>query len=293
MQALQEYIDKAAVLIEALPYIQTFRGKVVVVKYGGSTMSVPGQADTVLKDIVFMESVGMKPVVVHGGGPAISRRLGELGIESERVNGLRVTDKATMRVVEEVLFGEVNAGIAAAIQSLGGRTVGVSAKGSGVMHVRKHMARTAEGMVDIGFVGEVERIDPAPLFDFIGSGKIPVVAPIGCGALGESYNVNADTAAGEIAAALQAEKLVFLTDVKGILKDPSDETTLLSTVHVKDVKGLSREGIVAGGMIPKVNACVKSVKAGVRKTHIIDGRIPHAMLLEFFTDEGIGTQIVH
>ncbi len=293
MQALQEYIDKAAVLIEALPYIQTFRGKVVVVKYGGSTMSVPGQADTVLKDIVFMESVGMKPVVVHGGGPAISRRLGELGIESERVNGLRVTDKATMRVVEEVLFGEVNAGIAAAIQSLGGRTVGVSAKESGVMHVRKHMARTAEGMVDIGFVGEVERIDPAPLFDFIGSGKIPVVAPIGCGALGESYNVNADTAAGEIAAALQAEKLVFLTDVKGILKDPSDETTLLSTVHVKDVKGLSREGIVAGGMIPKVNACVKSVKAGVRKTHIIDGRIPHAMLLEFFTDEGIGTQIVH
>ena len=293
MQALQEYIDKAAVLIEALPYIQSFRGKVVVVKYGGSAMSAPGRADTVLKDIVFMESVGMKPVVVHGGGPAISRRLEQLGIESRRVNGLRVTDEATMRVVEEVLCGEVNAGIAAAIQSLGARTVGVSAKESGVMRARKHFARTPEGMVDIGFVGEVERIDPAPLFDFIAAGKIPVVAPIGCGALGESYNVNADTAAGEIAAALEAEKLVFLTDVKGILKDPSDETTLLSTVRVKDVEVLSREGIVAGGMIPKVNACVKSVKAGVRKTHVIDGRIPHSMLLEFFTDEGIGTQIVN
>ena len=293
MQALQEYIDKAAVLIEALPYIQSFRDKVVVVKYGGSAMGAHGRADTVLKDIVFMESVGMKPVVVHGGGPAISRRLEELGMESERVNGLRVTDKATMEVVEEVLFGEVNAGIAAAIRALGGRTVGVSAGASGVMHVRRHVARTAAGMVDIGFVGEVERIDAAPLFDLIGAGTIPVVAPIGRSAQGESYNVNADTAAGEIAAALHAEKLVFLTDVKGILKDPADETTLLSTVHVKEVEGLAREGIVGGGMIPKVNACVKSVNAGVRKTHIIDGRIPHSMLLEFFTDEGIGTQIVH
>ena len=293
MQALQEYIDKAAVLIEALPYIQSFRDKVVVVKYGGSTMSAQGQADPVLKDIVFMESVGMKPVVVHGGGPAISRRLEELGIESRRVNGLRVTDRATMKVVEEVLCGEVNAGIAAAIQALGGRTAGVSAKESGVMHVRKHLALTEEGRVDIGFVGEVERIDPSPLFELIGRGMIPVVAPIGCGAEGESYNVNADTAAGEIAAALRAEKLVFLTDVKGILEDPADETTLLSTVHVNEVEGLAREGIVGGGMIPKVNACVKSVKAGVRKTHIIDGRIPHSMLLEFFTDEGIGTQIVH
>ena len=293
MQALQEYIDKAAVLIEALPYIQSFRDKVVVVKYGGSTMSAQGQADPVLKDIVFMESVGMKPVVVHGGGPAISRRLEELGIESRRVNGLRVTDRATMKIVEEVLCGEVNAGIAAAIQALGGRTAGVSAKESGVMHVRKHLALTKEGRVDIGFVGEVERIDPSPLFELIGRGMIPVVAPIGCGAEGESYNVNADTAAGEVAAALRAEKLVFLTDVKGILEDPDDETTLLSTVHVNEVEGLAREGIVGGGMIPKVNACVKSVKAGVRKTHIIDGRIPHSMLLEFFTDEGIGTQIVH
>ncbi len=292
MQALQEYIDKAAALIEALPYIQSFRDKVVVVKYGGSTMSAQGQADTVLKDIVFMESVGMKPVMVHGGGPAISRRLEELGMGSQRVNGLRVTDRDTMKVVEEVLVGEVNAGIAAAIHELGGKTVGVSAKESGVMHVRKHLAHTEEGTVDLGYVGEVERIDPSPLLDLIGRGMIPVVAPIGRGAEGESYNVNADTAAGEIAAALQAEKLVFLTDVKGILKDPADEATLLSSVHVKEVEDLARAGIVGGGMIPKVNACVKSVRAGVRKTHIVDGRIPHSMLLEFFTDEGIGTQIV-
>lgn len=292
MKALQEYIDKAAVLIEALPYLQAFRGRIAVVKYGGSTMGPDGEFDTVLKDLVFMELVGMNPVVVHGGGPAINRRLAERGVETRRVNGLRVTDEATMKVVEDTLFGEVNAGIVEAINALEGRAVGVSAKESGVMHVRRHLAPTADGPVDIGFVGDVEHIDAAPLLDLIGKGMIPVVAPIGSGPDGQSYNVNADTAAGEVAAALHAEKLVFLTDVKGILRDPVDADSLLSTLHVNEVDELIGSGVIHGGMIPKVEACVKAVKSGVRKTHIVDGGLPHSMLLEFFTDAGIGTQIV-
>ena len=292
-QSLEEQISKAKTLIEALPYIQTFRGKIVVVKYGGSTMNGSDGADTVLSDLVFMEIVGMKPVLVHGGGPAISRKLETLGIGSTRINGLRVTDEPTMKVVEDVLFGEVNAAIVDAIERLGGASVGVSAKESGIMQVRKHLAETPEGPVDIGFVGDVDRIDAAPLTDLLDAGAIPVVAPIGRDLEGQSYNVNADLAAAEIAAALQAEKLVFLTDVKGILRDAADEESLLSTVRVRDVDELIATAVIAGGMIPKVNAGVKSVKGGVRKTHIIDGRIPHAMLLEFFTDEGIGTQIIH
>ena len=292
MDALQKYIDKAAVLIEALPYIQSFRGKIVVVKYGGSTMSGSSQADTVLKDLVFMEIVGMKPVLVHGGGAAIDRRLSERGVATRRVNGLRVTDKQTMEVVEETLFGEVNVGIVEEINRLGGRAVGVSARESDVMHVCKHVAQGPDGPVDLGFVGDVEHVDADPLLDLVDAGKLPVVAPIGRGPGGESYNVNADTAAGEIAAALRAEKLVFLTDVKGIMGDPAQEDTLLSTVRLEEVDKLVADNTVAGGMIPKVGACVRAVEAGVRKTHIIDGRIPHSMLLEFFTDEGIGTQIV-
>ena len=284
--------DKAATLIEALPYIQMFRGKVVVVKYGGSTMVDEGGEDTVPKDIVFMQSVGICPVVVHGGGPAINERLQQEGVETKRVNGLRVTDEVTMKVVESVLFGEVNAQIVHEINDLQGQAVGVSAKDSGVMQVRKHMAQTAEGPVDIGYVGAVEHIDTGPLLDLIGKGLVPVVAPIGRGPEGESFNVNADTAAGEIAAALHAEKLVFMTDVQGIMRDPADEASLLSTMHIAEVDELIDQGVISGGMIPKVEACSKSVKSGVRKTHIIDGRVPHAMLLEFLTREGIGTQIV-
>lgn len=292
MTDLQTYIEKASTLIEALPYIQAFRDKIVVVKYGGSTLTDDDDVDTVLRDIVFMESVGINPVIVHGGGPAINRRLQLLNIETKRVNGLRVTDEPTMKVVEEVLFGQVNAEIVAAIDKLGGRAVGISAKEARVMHVSKHMPSSPEGPVDIGFVGDVERIDPGPLLEMADRGMIPVVAPIGRGESGESFNVNADTAAGEIAAALRAEKLVFLTDVKGIMGDPADDGSLLSTLHVGQVDGLIDTGVISGGMIPKVGACVKSVKAGVRKTHIIDGRIPHSMLLEFFTNEGIGTEIV-
>ena len=289
LQDLQVQIDKAETLIEALPYLQEFRGKVMVVKYGGSTM---GGGDTVYKDVVFMQAVGICPVVVHGGGPAITRRLQERGIESQRVAGLRVTDGATMKVVEDVLFGEVNAQIVREIGKLDGRAVGVSAKDAGIMQVRKHWVQTDNGTMDIGYVGNVEHVDTAPLLDLIDKGMIPVVAPIGRGPEGESFNVNADTAAGEIAAALHAEKLVFLTDVQGIMRDLADDGSLLSTVHVSEVDELIDQGAIGGGMIPKVEACVRSVKAGVRKTHVIDGRVPHAMLLEFYTRKGIGTQIV-
>lgn len=292
MNALQGSIEKAATLIEALPYIQNFRGKVVVVKYGGSTMVGDQEEDTVLKDIVFMASVGICPVIVHGGGPAINRRLEERGVETQRINGLRVTDKATMGVVEDVLFGEVNAGIVRDIEALGGKAVGISGKDTGVLNVRKHWANTADGPVDIGFVGDVERVSTEPITDLIEGGMIPVVAPIGRGEDGQSYNVNADTAAGEIAAALRAEKLVFLTDVTGIMRDPEESSTLISTLHVLDVDHLVEEAVISGGMIPKVEACVKAVKSGVRKTHVVDGRIPHSMLLEIFTREGIGTEIV-
>jgi len=294
MRSLQQYIDKAAVLVEALPYIQSFRDRIVVVKYGGSTMGPRAgeRGDTVLRDIVFMEHVGMNPVIVHGGGKAIDDRLRKAGVETRRINGLRVTDEATMRVVEETLCGEVNAGIVGEIEALGGKAVGVSAKDAGVMSVSKHFAETDGGKVDIGFVGDVDHIEPKPLFDHIEQGQIPVVAPIGRGENGESYNVNADTAAGEIAAALHAEKLVFLTDVRGVMTDPRDADSLLSTVHVDEVSDLIACDIIKGGMIPKVKACVHSVKAGVRKTHVIDGTIPHSMLLEVFTDAGVGTQIV-
>lgn len=292
MNALQGYIDKAATLVEALPYIQNFRGKIAVVKYGGSTMVGESRDDAVLKDIVFMASVGICPVIVHGGGPAINRRLQEQGVETQRVNGLRVTDSETMKVVEDVLFGEINAEMVRDIEGMGGRAIGISAKDAGILHVCKHWVKTADGQVDIGFVGDVERVDTAPLLDLVREGAIPVVAPIGRGPDGQSYNVNADTAAGEIAAALHAEKLVFLTDVTGILRDAKDPATLLSTVRVGDVETLIGDGIVSGGMIPKIEACVKAVKSGVRKTHVIDGRIPHSMLLEIFTREGIGTEIV-
>lgn len=291
-QNLQQYIDKATILVEALPYIQTFRGKTVVVKYGGSTLTPDTDVDTVLKDLVFMELVGINPVIVHGGGPAIDRRLREQSIETRRVNGLRITDEATMKVVEDVLFGEVNAALVSAIAALGGRAVGVSARDAGILTVRPHVAETAEGPVPLGFVGDVATVDAAPLHELIASEVIPVVAPIGRGQDGAAYNVNADTAAGEIAAALHAEKLVFLTDVMGIMRDPTNAATLMSTVRLGQVDQLIEDGVLQGGMIPKVLAGVHSVKAGVHKTHIIDGRLPHSMLLEFFTDEGVGTQVV-
>ena len=294
---VENIIQKAAVLVEAFPYIRSFRDRVIVVKYGGSTLAEEGGSQTVLADLVFMETVGMKPVVVHGGGREISRRMKESGVEARFVEGLRVTDAATMKIVEDTLFGVVNRGIVGGILRLGGNAKGLSAKDAGIMGVKRHTMTVVEedGVrrpVDIGFVGDVDWIDPDPILRICGEEAIPVIAPIGLGEDGEGYNVNADTAAGEIANALKAEKLVFLTNVTGIMRDPADERSLLSSLHVNDVDALISGGGIQGGMIPKVRACVRSVKGGVRKTHIIDGRIPHALLLEIFTQEGVVTEIV-
>ncbi len=282
--------------MEAFPYIRSFRDKIVVVKYGGSTQPDEGGSATILADLVFMETVGMRPVVVHGGGKEISRRLAEAGVETVWVNGLRVTDEETMQVVEDTLFGVVNRRIVEGIEVLDGKARGMSAKDAGIMHVIRHGAQVEVGgktvAVDIGFVGDVDRIEPDPIRVACEEGTIPVITPIGVGPDGKGYNVNADTAAGEIARALQAEKLVFLTDVNGILQDSSDPDSLISTLHINDVDALLQDGTAGGGMIPKLQACVRSVKGGVHKTHIIDGRVPHALLLEIFTREGIGTEIV-
>tara|TARA_B100001250_G_C19816260_1_gene798594 strand:- start:4169 stop:5071 length:903 start_codon:yes stop_codon:yes gene_type:complete len=292
LKPLEKYIEKAATLIEALPYIQHFREKIIVVKYGGSTMKDGAAKDTVLKDIVFLSSVGICPVIVHGGGPAINKKLKENGVETRRINGLRVTDAATMKVVESVLVNEVNAGIVREIEALGGRAKGLSAKDSGIMRVRKHFAQTPSGAVDLGFVGDVDSIDINPLLGLLVKGCIPVIAPIGCGPEGDSYNVNADTAAGQFAAALSAEKLVFLTDVVGILRFNDKPDTLLSSVRVNEVAELLEDGVISGGMIPKIQACVNAVESGVSKTHIVGGSIPHSMLLEIFTRAGVGTEII-
>jgi acetylglutamate kinase len=294
---MENVIQKAAVLIEAFPYIRSFRDKIVVVKYGGSALAEEGGSQTVLADLVFMETVGMKPVVVHGGGREISRRMKEAGAEARFVEGLRVTDAATMKIVEDTLFGVVNRGIVDGILRLGGNVKGLSAKDAGIMGVKKHLASVvdkdgARRSVDLGFVGEVDWIDPDPILRICNEANIPVIAPIGLGEDGEGYNVNADTVAGEIANTLKAEKLVFLTNVTGIMRDAKDERSLLSSLHVNDVDALIAGGVIQGGMIPKVRACVRSVKGGVRKTHIIDGRTPHALLLEVFTQEGVGTEIV-
>ncbi len=293
MGDLKKLIGKAAVLIEALPYIQRFRRKVVVVKYGGSTMG-SGDPDAILRDIVFMGCVGIRPVVVHGGGNAISARLKERGIAPRFVSGLRVTDAKTMKVVEEVL-SEVNRGIVARIGELGGcaRTVGGR---DGVLRAKRHFPEVEKSgrgeRADGGYVGDVAEVAGGPLRELLKKDVIPVIAPIGTDAEGNLYNINADTAAGEVAAALKAEKLILLTDVRGILRNPGDDRSLIETLRIGDIETLKAAGALTGGMLPKVRAGVTSVRAGVPKTHIVDGRLPHSILLEVFTDAGIGTEIV-
>jgi len=293
---MEDLIRKAEVLVEALPYLRKFRGKVVVVKYGGSAMASQAE-ESFLLDLVFLETVGMQPVLVHGGGQAISRRMQEEGIEARFVQGLRVTDERTMEIVEDTLFGVVNRDLVERIRQLGGRAEGLSGKDHGILHVQRHRVKVQdpkgrEYEVDIGFVGDVRRVEPEPILRLCKRGVIPVVAPIGLGEDGRAYNVNADTAAGEIAAALKAEKLALLTDVAGIFRDPKDPESLISTLPAEDVEGLIDSGVIEGGMIPKARACAEAVRRGVRKAHIVDGRVPHALLLEIFTDRGIGTEIV-
>ena len=286
-----EYIRKAEatrvrVLSEALPYIQQFAGRTVVVKYGGAAMKDSNLKDKVIRDVVFMACVGLRPIVVHGGGPEINTWLDKLGIEPQFKNGLRVTDAATMEVVEMVLVGRVNKELVALINQAGGSAVGLCGIDANLIKARPVDA------VDVGFVGEVTSVDIRILESLVKAGHIPVVSSVAADETGQTYNINADTVAGEIAAALGAEKMILLTDTAGILRDYKDMATLIPKIDIQEARKLIEDGIVSGGMIPKVNCCVRSLAQGVRAAHIIDGRIPHALLLEIFTDAGIGSMIV-
>lgn len=296
---MEESIRKAAVLIEALPYIQSFKDKIVLVKLGGSMLSDEGQLDSTLKDVVFMHSVGIKPVVVHGGGGRISENMKMVGLEPRFVAGYRVTDDRVIGIVERTLLGEINTEIAGKISEFGADAQGCSGKDEGMLRVEKYCPLVSEGPhkapepVDIGFVGKVIAVNVEPIMRTLREGRLPVIATLGVGKDNLVYNVNADETAAKVAQALRAEKLVFLTNVRGLLRDPKDESSLLSSLDAEIAEKLLREEVITGGMIPKVRAGLEAVKNGVHKTHIIDGRVSHSLLLEIFTDEGIGTQIVH
>ncbi len=282
----QDAATRVQVLSEALPYIQQFTGRTIVVKYGGAAMKDTNLKDKVIRDIVFLSCVGLRPIVVHGGGPEINSWLDKLGIEPQFKNGLRVTDAPTMDVVEMVLVGRVNKEIVALINKAGGSAVGLCGKDGNLITARP------QGEEGIGFVGEVCTVDIKILETLVNSGYIPVVSSVAADETGQPYNINADTVAGEIAAAIGAEKLILLTDTRGILKDYKDPSTLIPRVDIQEARELMTTGVVSGGMIPKVNCCVRSLAQGVRAAHIIDGRIPHALLLEIFTDVGIGTMLL-
>ncbi len=285
---MKEYIQKASVLVEALPYIREFNGKTVVVKYGGAAMEDPAIRRLTAQDVVLMKFVGMNPVVVHGGGPSINRNLDLFGVESRFHQGLRVTSEEAIGIVEMTLSGSVNKDLVGLINQAGGDAVGLSGKDGNLLHAEK--VRFEDG-VDIGQVGRIYAVHFRIIQVLCNEGMIPVIAPIATDSQGRTWNVNADTAAGEIAAALQAEKLVFLTDTPGLLRDKDDPATLIHQVQFSEVDELTRRGVIAGGMIPKIEACHKALDFGVRKTHIVDGRVPHALLLEIFTQSGLGTLV--
>jgi acetylglutamate kinase len=280
--------ETAEFLIEALPYIKAFWGKTVVVKYGGAAMSRAELKESVMQDLVLMKYVGMKPVVVHGGGPEITRAMEALGKQATFVEGRRVTDRETMDITEMVLVGKINQEIVAAINRHGGWAVGLSGKDGGLLQARKWQGPGP----DLGFVGEIVRVDPEVLHTLDREKFIPVIAPVGADAEGQTYNNNADDVAAAVAVALNADKLVLMTDVAGILSDRNRPESLLSTLTLGQVPELIAQGIIQGGMIPKVRACEAALGNGVAKAHIIDGRVPHALLLEIFTNQGIGSQIV-
>jgi acetylglutamate kinase len=289
-------LERAAVLVEALPYIKKFYGKTVVIKYGGHAMLNPELKEAVLTDMVLMKYVGMNPVIVHGGGPEITDMLKRVGKESRFVGGLRVTDKETMEIVEMVLVGKINKEIVTRINRIGGRAVGLSGKDGDLFEaVKKYRkVRTPEGgeeMADIGFVGDISRVNPEIVATVISEGYIPVVAPVAVGQDGQSYNINADYAAGRLASALCADKLIILTDVEGIMADRADPASLFSMLKANDISKLIDRGIIEGGMIPKVECCLDALDGGVKTTHILDGRELHSILLELFTDKGIGTMV--
>ena len=287
--------DKAAILVEALPYIQEFYGKIVVVKYGGNAMINEELKEKVMQDVALMKYVGIQPVIVHGGGPEITGFLGKVGKETEFISGLRVTDAETVEIAEMVLDGKINSDIVTLLNRRGVSAVGLSGKDANLIRAQKKLATVYEGeesrKVDIGYVGQVERIDTRLLQDLIAHDYIPVIAPIGVGADGESYNINADYVAAEIAGALGAEKLLLLTDVEGVYKDYEDKSSFISTLTAAEARRYIEDGTLTGGMIPKVEACLRAIEAGAAKTHIIDGRLSHSIILEIFTSAGIGTQV--
>lgn len=285
---MRQSIHKAEVLIEALPYIRQFAGKTVVIKYGGSAMEDEALRKSTADDIVLMKYVGMNPVVVHGGGPAITDTLKRLGIASQFHKGHRVTDLESVRVVEMVLAGAINKEIVSLLSLAGGEAVGLCGKDGNLLHARRIQMEDGS---DIGYVGEIIGVRHRIIKVLCEAGFIPVIAPIATDAGGTTWNVNADTAAGEIAAALQAEKLVFLTDMPGILRDVNDPESLIQELNYDAIQELKRTGAIASGMIPKVDACLKGLEAGVRRIHIIDGRVAHALLLEIFTVKGLGTLV--
>jgi acetylglutamate kinase len=280
--------EKAAILVEALPYIRDFYGRTVVVKYGGSAMADCRLRKAVMEDIVLMRYVGMHPIVVHGGGPNITRMLKRLGISTRFVDGLRITDEETMEVVEMVLVGKINKDIVAGLNDMGGLAVGLSGK-DGMLIRADHMS----GKEHLGFVGQVREINTGVLETITEKGYIPVISPIGAGNHGQSFNINADHVASALATALKADKLVLLTDVPGILAVPDDVSSRISRLRASEVESYIDCGIISGGMIPKVECCVEALQGGVNRTHILDGRIPHSILLEIFTDEGIGSMVVN
>lgn len=283
-------LDRVQVLAEALPYIQRFSGKTIVVKYGGAAMLEDVLRMQVIRDIVFLATVGLKPVVVHGGGPEINHWLTKLNIPVQFVSGLRVTDAATMEVVEMVLAGKVNKSIVQMINQAGGSAVGLCGRDGSLIAARRHHSATEQP--DIGFVGDIQSINPKLLHSLLKDGHIPVVSSVASDETGQAYNINADTVAGELAAALDAEKLLLLTDTAGILRDRNDLSSLIRRLDIHKARELIEGGTVNGGMIPKVQCCVRALAQGVRAAHIVDGRQPHALLLEVFTDQGIGSMLV-
>ena len=287
MENMENWLQKANVLNEALPYIQRFHGKSIVVKYGGSAMVDHELKKNVIRDVALLKLVGFRPVIVHGGGKEITRWVNKAGLETQFVNGLRVTDKATMEVAEMVL-NKVNKGLVSMMEKVGVKAVGVSGKDGSILRVRKKLA----GGKDIGFVGEVTEVNTGLLTTLMDNDFVPVICPIGSDSEYHSFNINADDAACAIATAMGAAKLAFLTDIEGVYRDPLDKTSLISELTVPEAEALLESGNVGGGMLPKIRNCVDAIKAGVSRVHILDGRIAHCLLLEFFTNKGVGTAII-
>lgn len=278
---------RSQILIDALPYIQKYHNKIIVVKYGGNAMTNDTLKEAVMSDIVLLTEVGIKVVLVHGGGPEINAMLKRVGIESRFIGGLRYTDKDTIDIVKMVLTGKVNKELVSALQLHGGKALGLCGCDGEMI-----LAEKLQGDVDLGYVGEIKKITTKPILDALNNGYVPIISTVGTSEDGQAYNINADTAAARIASCLRAENLILMTDIAGLLQDKDDDSTLIPTVNVSDVPYLKKAGIISGGMIPKIDCCVEAVRRGVRKTSIIDGRVPHSILIELLTNEGVGTQFM-